>query len=95
MSTSQISIPFSTKARDWANNYDGEQAELTAAFDLVKPTGHWKNAISCRVDAGANLELIQEAVIHFTATVPTFTRCASGRILVKAAGYYAGPAGDC
>jgi hypothetical protein len=98
-SNTPITVPFSPKVRDWANNYDVEQAELTAAFDLVEPSTHWKDPIDAVVPATADLELIQEAVIHFTATTPTFTRCPSGdptdcRIRVQADGYRAGPAGD-
>ena len=88
-------LPSVDRQRDWAGDYDRNQAELTAAFQLVANRDHWKNAISARVEADADLELIQEAIIHFTGTVPTFERCPSGRVLVKAAGYYAGPCSDC
>lgn len=78
--------------QDWTD-YDAAQATLTAAFELVEPTSHWKDAICCFVPEGADLAVVAEAIIHFTATVPTF-EVTGGGIVVRAAGYRAGPAGD-
>ena len=78
--------------RDWANNYEANQAELTEAFKLVQPETHWKDPIDKVVPSQTDLALIAEAVIHFTATVPTFEPVPGG-YRVRAAGYLAGPAG--
>lgn len=55
------------------NNYEQEQAKLSAAFDLVKPKSHWKAPISAKVPADADLDLIHKAIIHFTGSVPCIT----------------------
>jgi len=74
------------------------QEELQAAFTKVQDKEHWKNPINAVVDASENLHLIREAVIHFTATVPTFDILKvteeGTKVAVRAIGYQAGPAGD-
>jgi len=74
------------------------QEQFVAAFEKVQDKKHWKNPVNAVIDATENLHLIREAIIHFTATVPTFDILkvteAGTKILVRADGYYAGPAGD-
>ncbi len=74
------------------------QEQLVAAFDKVADKKHWKNPVDAVIDASENLHLIREAVIHFTATVPTFDILKvteeGTKVAVRAIGYYAGPAGD-
>ena len=91
------------------NRHPYDQAILQAAFDLVKDTEDWKNDIygSFKEDDGTEpitldrvssgyctKDLMHEAIIHFTATVPTFSPLEEGRIHVEADGYRAGPCGD-
>ena len=63
------------------------QSELSAAFDLVAPKGNWKNPIDTELHGPVNVELIADAVIHFTGSVPVF-RVRGKTTFVKAAGYY-------
>ena len=80
-------------------SYDAMQARLTKAFNLVQPATHWKDQIDAFVPMealhrdGLTLHDLSEAVIHFTATVPTIKEGRTG-FFVKADGYRAGPAGD-
>lgn len=73
------------------------QEQLTVAFEKVQPKTHWKDKIHAFIDKTEDQVLIQEAVIHFTATVPTFTKINKGpnkgKVLVQAEGYWMGPAG--
>ena len=70
------------------------QRQLEAAFTQVQNAEHWKGPISAYIKP-EDEELVRAAIIHFTATVPTF-KVAKGRwpvaLHVKAAGYWAGPA---
>lgn len=66
--------------------------ELRQAFELVQNREHWKNPVNAVINE-CDKEIVQEAVIYFTATVPTFTQLADGKLRVQAAGYWAGPAG--
>ncbi len=52
--------------------------QLEAAFNKVKNPNHWKNPIDayCHRD---EVELVREAVIFFTATVPSFWSVARPR----------------
>lgn len=72
------------------------QEELETAFKKVQDKKHWKNPIKAFIDK-ADQMVVQEAIIHFTATVPTFTKINQGpnkgKVLVQAEGYYMGPAG--
>jgi hypothetical protein len=74
------------------------QEQLEAAFKKVRNKEHWKNPVDAIIDATEDTELINEAVIHFTATTAEFAhiRCGpnKGKIHVKADGYRLGPAGD-
>lgn len=66
------------------------QDELRTAFEKVQAK-NWKDPINKIVPAmsTAQREVVIEAVIHFTGSVPTFTRLDGGRERVQAAGYYA------
>jgi len=79
------------------SDYDAAQAKLTAAFDQVMTLEDWRGPIHAVVGEDADLPLIAEAVIHFTATVPSFTRVTmpggATYVRVEADGYRAGPAG--
>ncbi len=68
--------------------------QLVAAFAQVRNPVDWKGPISA-VIAVAERPLVEQAVIWFTATVPAFTpaRGAADRLVVRAPGYSAGPAG--
>lgn len=75
------------------------QEELKAAFEIVENQDHWKGKINTWVPETADIDLISEAIIHFTATVPTITPKAKviNKKSVKgykvvAAGYWGGPA---
>ena len=46
--------------------------ELRQAFELVQNREHWKNPVNAVINE-CDKEIVQEAVIYFTATVPTFT----------------------
>jgi len=70
------------------------QEQLDRAFDMVIPSTHWKDKINAVISQPFDQNLIKEAVIHFTATVPTFTELKNGTVRVKALGYWNGPAGD-
>jgi hypothetical protein len=62
-------------------------------FEKVQNPVHWKNPI--RAFIAPNLKsIVMEAIIFYTATVPTFTPQADGTLLVEAIGYRRGPAGD-
>jgi hypothetical protein len=63
-------------------------------FDLVCDPGDLKEPINacCRAE---DREIVSEAIIHFTANVPTFEPCGrAGWLAVTATGYRMGPAGD-
>jgi hypothetical protein len=64
------------------------QSELMAAFDLVADKGNWKLAIDKTVRWNIDRELITDAVVHFTGSVPGFT-ITGAWLRVTAAGYYA------
>lgn len=66
--------------------------QLEAAFNKVKNPNHWKNPIDayCHRD---EVELVREAIIFFTATVPSFWSVGQTSVRhVTAPWYYLGPA---
>jgi hypothetical protein len=66
------------------------QDELSAAFDLVKNSTHWKKPINARVAlTDEQVDAVHEAVIHFTGSIATITNLPNGKRHVRAAGYYA------
>jgi hypothetical protein len=46
------------------------QAELRAAFSLVEDADNWKNPIDARIHSSM-WPVVQQAIIHFTGSVPT------------------------
>lgn len=73
---------------------DGHQftrAELSKAFDVVKPADHWKNAIDARVAILTKREriAIEEAVIFFAGCHADFTPLGGDLFRVTAIGYFA------
>lgn len=74
------------------------QAELEASFAAVRNPDDWRARIDKTVSAAELAEVggearVREAVIFFTATVPTFETLKGGRVRVRATGYRSGPAG--
>ncbi|KKN70748.1 hypothetical protein LCGC14_0427430 [marine sediment metagenome] len=69
------------------------QTELEKAFAKVKPHKHWKDPIYAIIDA-ADMDVVDAAIIHFTATKADFRMIKTGKLTVRADGYAAGPAGD-
>jgi len=75
------------------------QKQLQVAFEMVQNENDWKAPIRKKIHViSPNLtiqcNIIREAIIHFTSTVPTFTTLEGGGILVTATGYRDGPCGD-
>jgi hypothetical protein len=68
--------------------YEAAQGILGTAFNLVAPKPNWKAPVKATVDAGADVDLLYTAVVHFTGSVPVFKLNADGTISVKADGYY-------
>ncbi len=67
------------------------QEQLQQAFDEIKPKKHWKDRISktLLVKDAAHQEVLTQACIHFTGSIPQFTQTNGGKTLVTAAGYWA------
>lgn len=79
-----------------AKTLDGREctrAQLTAAFNRVAPTDNWKLAIDTTIQLEPlDREVVREAVIFFTGSVPKFEYagcCGDLTCRVTAAGYYA------
>lgn len=72
--------------------------QLQEAFDKVKDKTDWKNEIKAVIEKTEDMVLIQEAIAYYTSTLADFTKLKkgpnAGKILVTAAGYRMGPAGD-
>ena len=70
------------------------QEELHSAFDRVKNKEHWKLPIQCSIDYKdqEDINLITEAVVHFTGSVPQFDvyqlKSGKKRVRIFAVGYY-------
>lgn len=64
--------------------------ELRATFDLVADKKHWKNPIKTKPLelTDTQIELINEAVIFFTGSVPHFEYHQNGKVSVTARGYF-------
>lgn len=76
----------------WIEEANSLQPIREAYFKLVSDKADWKAPINAFVPATIDLNAITDAVVHFTATVPTYTMTRDGWN-VKAKGYRAGPAG--
>lgn len=71
-----------------------DQDLLKAAFNSVCDPDDWKAPIDAFVPIELlDRDLVERAIIHFTATTPTFAENGSGDVHVTAAGYREGPAG--
>ncbi len=64
------------------------QEQLHAAFTSVQNKKGWKYPVNAVVEADVDQELLTEAIIHFTGSVPEFIPLPNGKIRVKAVGYY-------
>lgn len=62
---------------------------LREAFSQVASRSNWKAPIAWIIE-GKDQALVEEAIIFFTGSVPTFTKAEgnTGRLVVKAEGYY-------
>lgn len=72
------------------------RGELHEAFKRVEPRGNWKNPISAEfstatveADSAYEVEVIREAIVFFTGSVPTIRHLGNFRFIAQAAGYYA------
>ncbi len=62
-------------------------SELRVAFDQVQNKDYWKNPVDA-VILTKNIKITEAAIIHYTGSVPTFTRIDGNNTRVKADGYY-------
>lgn len=70
------------------------QKQLENAFDIVADSSDWKAPIQAEIPrCQHDLNLLTEAVIHFTGTIPTIKPVGSNRYLIEAVGYRNGPCG--
>lgn len=67
------------------------QQELEAAFALVRPKANWKDPIDVLIPnkGKAHINLIAQAIAHFTGSIAEFTPVGRRMVRVTAAGYYA------
>lgn len=77
--------------------YVSEQARLAAAFETVCNPNDWRAPIEAWIEA-TDVDRIDEAVIHFTATRIEVVGYGvlvgrPGEVLIRAVGYRNGPAG--
>lgn len=97
----QIEAKFAAQPIAHVNGRDYTKSDLDKAFDLVRHPENWKRTIDCRVQlTDEQVCLIQDAVIYFTGSVPTFTPVSHSTVQfnnagvperlyhVKADGYY-------
>ncbi len=70
---------------------ENKRIKLAAVFDEVKNQKHWKLPINKVISTPSTERraLIEEAVIYFTGSVPSFTAIRGGKVRVQADGYYA------
>lgn len=67
------------------------QKELDRLFGLVCDPNDWKAPINALIDPDDE-DGVEEAIIHFTATIPDFVP-EGDKVRVTAEGYRMGPAG--
>ena len=67
----------------------------TVFFEQIANKKDWKKPINAVIVA-ASKALVEEAIIHFTATIPTFepVKNRPSYLRVRSEGYRMGPAGD-
>jgi len=63
------------------------QEQLHTAFSKVQNTEHWKNPIDALIDA-SDKDVTTEAIIHFTGSIPHYTKSRVNELRVQADGYY-------
>jgi hypothetical protein len=73
--------------------YEAHHKAMQDAFNLVCNPADWRAPIYDAVIDAADEDRVREAVIYFTATVPTFSPMKGGKLRVNAVGYRNGPAG--
>ncbi len=95
----RASLEVAAKAANAVSSLEGDlirKAVYLSAFNMVQNRQDWKGPIDASIDADlceVSEEVISDAVVFFTATVPTITH-ENGKLIVKAIGYRKGPAGD-
>jgi hypothetical protein len=69
--------------------------QLASAFDRVRDPRDWKAPIESVIPSSER-RLVEQAVLWFTNTAPTFDAAGDrdDRLVVRAAGYRGGPVGD-
>lgn len=60
---------------------------MKAAFDRVCDPRNWKNPINAIIQ-NISLDLVHDAVIHFTGSVPVVDDLGNGWSQIRAKGYY-------
>lgn len=78
--------------RDWDIHQRNEKFHirtLREAFSQVASRSNWKAPIAWIIE-GKDRAVVDEAIVFFTGSVPTFTKAEgdTGRLVVKAEGYY-------
>lgn len=69
-------------------------ADLRETFNRFVPDNDWKAPVVGFCERASRFK-VETAIVHFTATVPTFIQIGQSIwFQVKAIGYRAGPAGD-
>jgi hypothetical protein len=66
-------------------------ARMHAAFTFVQDKKHWKNPIDITLDPldESQIELVTDAVIHYTGSCPHFVlNKSTGKMRITAVGYY-------
>lgn len=67
------------------------QDQMHAAFTEVEAKTHWKDPVDCVIPK-PSLEkqaLLEEAIVHFTGSIPIITDIGNNQVRVRADGYYA------
>ena len=81
-------------SRDELQNAFSEAVKRTAINLGQDPAErHWKDRIFANVEV-EEIDVTREAIIFFTATVPSTKKDGRGRLTLVADGYRIGPAGD-
>ncbi len=72
---------------------DKEVAKMKAIFERVEDKANWKNPINAIIvlddnddKAQRQIDILFDAIIFFTGSVPTITRCSTGVYRVRARG---------
>ncbi len=63
------------------------QQELIDAFETVQNKKNWKYSIDARISVD-QMDIVGEAIAHFTGSIPHFDDGHDGTIRVEAEGYY-------